>query len=136
VHRDARSNRHEINRTSEFGLGLSSDQSIYRTDQIPRSEAGNSAHNRDSEFAVRFTKTLEKAGVKPSPLPIASRNLNGPPEKFLGTIKSESLSWFIVFGKPLLDYLVSSFTDYYNHPRPSVGRLRLISGIFAGATLR
>jgi hypothetical protein len=60
---------------------------------------------------------LEKGGLKPSPLPITSPNLNGRCEKFIGTIKLECLSRFIVFGKKHLDYLVAGFVEYYNHHR-------------------
>ena len=74
-------------------------------------------HDRDVKFTARFTKTLEKAGMKSNPLPITSPNLNGRVEKFIRTIKSECLSRFIVFGRKHLDYLISSFTHYYNHHR-------------------
>ena len=79
-------------------------------------------HDRDVKFTARFTKTLEKAGVKTNPLPITSPNLNGRAEKFIGTIKAECLSKFIVFGRRHLNYLVSSFTDYYNHHRAHASR--------------
>lgn len=82
-------------------------------------------HDRDVKYTARLKKVLEKGGLKPSPLPITSPNLNGRCEKFIGTIKSECLSRFIVFGKRHMDYLVSEFTDYYNHHRSHSSRNHL-----------
>lgn len=82
-------------------------------------------HDRDVKYTARFKKLLEKNGLKPSPLPITSPNLNGRCEKFIGTIKLECLSRFIVFGKKHLDHLVASFTDYYNHHRSHSSRNHL-----------
>jgi putative transposase len=77
------------------------------------------------KYTARFTKLLEKNGLKPNPLPITSPNLNGRCEKFIGTIKAECLSRFIVFGKRHLDYLVSHFCEYYNKHRAHSGRNNL-----------
>lgn len=82
-------------------------------------------HDRDVKYTARFKKLLETNGLKPSPLPITSPNLNGRCEKFIGTIKLECLSRFIVFGKKHLDHLVASFTDYYNHHRSHSSRIHL-----------
>lgn len=82
-------------------------------------------HDRDVKYTARFTKLLEKNGLKPSPLPITSPNLNGRCEKFIGTIKAECLSRFIIFGTKHLNYLVASFTDYYNHHRSHSSRNHL-----------
>lgn len=84
-------------------------------------------HDWDVKYTARFTKLLEKNGLKPNPLPITSPNLNGRCEKFIGTIKAECLSRFIVFGKRHMDYLVSSFCDYYNRHRAHSGRDNLSS---------
>jgi hypothetical protein len=55
-------------------------------------------HGRDVKYTAQFTKLLEQIGLKPNPLPITKPNLNGRCEKFIGTIKHERLSRFIVFG--------------------------------------
>jgi len=39
-------------------------------------------------------------------------------ERWVKSIKVECLSHFIVFGKKHLDFLVSSYLDYYNELRP------------------
>ncbi|MCA9095311.1 MAG: DDE-type integrase/transposase/recombinase [Planctomycetaceae bacterium] len=82
-------------------------------------------HDRDTKYSAKFKATLEKAGIKSYPLPVASPNLNGRVEKFVGTIKSECLSRFIIFGKKHLDYLMASFVEYYNHHRSHTSRQNL-----------
>ncbi|MEK6262770.1 MAG: integrase core domain-containing protein [Planctomycetota bacterium] len=82
-------------------------------------------HDRDVKFTAKFTKTLQKQGIKANPLPFTSPNLNGRCERFIETIKLECLSKFIVFGKRHLNYLVSEFTNYYNRHRPHSSREHL-----------
>lgn len=79
-------------------------------------------HDRDQKFTKQFTQTLAKSGVKTSPLPVASPNLNGRCERYIETIKLECVSRFIVFGKRHLDYLVSEFNTYYNRHRSHSSR--------------
>lgn len=79
-------------------------------------------HDRDVKYTARFRKVLEKAAVHPAPLPVTSPNLNGRCEKFIGTIKAECLSHFIVFGKRHLDYLIAEYMAYYNRQRPHASR--------------
>ncbi|HWL09452.1 MAG TPA: integrase core domain-containing protein [Planctomicrobium sp.] len=74
-------------------------------------------HDRDTKFSREFTETLKSHGLRTNKLPKTSPNLNGRCEKIIGTIKSECLSKFIVFGKRHLDYLVAEFADYYNRHR-------------------
>ncbi|WP_437222042.1 integrase core domain-containing protein [Planctomicrobium sp. SH661] len=50
--------------------------------------------------------------------------VNGRCEKFIGTIKSECLSKFIIFGKQHLGHLVAEFSDYYNRNRSHMCRQR------------
>ena len=71
-------------------------------------------HDRDTKFSREFTETLKSHGLRTNKLPKRSPNLNGRCEKFIGTIKTECLSKFILYGRRHLDYLVSEFTEYYN----------------------
>jgi hypothetical protein len=80
---------------------------------------------RDEATGKMKCKKPKGGQRKPNPLPITSPNLNGRCEKFIGTIKAECLSKFIAFGKRYMDYLVSSFVDYYNHHRAHSGRNHL-----------
>lgn len=52
----------------------------------------------------------------------ASPNLSGRCERAILTLKHESLSRFIIFGKRHLDYLLAGFVEYYNTARSSMVR--------------
>jgi putative transposase len=82
-------------------------------------------HDRDTKFTKEFTKALEEQGVRTNKLPITSPNLNGRVERFGLTLKYECLFRFIIFGKRHLDYLVTSFVDYYNAQRSHMEREHL-----------
>ena len=69
-------------------------------------------HDRDTKFTSAFVDVLKAGGVRPNALPKASPN--GRTERVILTLRSECLDKFIIFGKRHLDYLVSSFTEYYN----------------------
>ena len=60
--------------------------------------------------------------VRHNALPKASPNLNGRVERAILTLRSECLDKFIFFGKRHLDYIVSSFADYYNLRRAHSSR--------------
>jgi putative transposase len=79
-------------------------------------------HDLDTKFTKEFTAKVKEKGVRTNPLPKASPNLNGRCERFIGTIKSECLLRFIVFGKRHLDYLVQDFAEYYNKFRAHMER--------------
>ncbi len=82
-------------------------------------------HDRDTKFSKEFVKTLEEKGVRTNKLPITSPNLNGRVERFGLTLKYECLFKFIIFGQRHLDYLVTSFVDYYNVRRSHMEREHL-----------
>ena len=80
-------------------------------------------HDRDTKFTKEFVETLTSKGMRTNALPVASPNLNGRVERFIGTIKHECLSKFILFGQQHVDHIVSEWSSYYNtvrsHTTPS-----------------
>ncbi len=74
--------------------------------------------DRDGKFAPAFDRVLRSSGVDVKPLPVRSPNLNAYAERFVQTLKHECLEHFIFFGHKHLDYLVSTFVDYYHTQRP------------------
>jgi putative transposase len=79
-------------------------------------------HDRDVKSTKEFTATVKDAGMKTTPLPKGSPNLNGRCERFIGTIRWECLDKFIIFGKRHLDYVISEFVSYYNQHRAHMER--------------
>ena len=74
-------------------------------------------HDRDTKFSKEFVDTLKSNNVKSNALPVKSPNLNGRIERFIGQIKMECLSKFILFGAQHLDFLVAEYVDYFNTKR-------------------
>lgn len=79
-------------------------------------------HDRDSKFSKEFVATVKKNGMRTNALPKGSPNLNGRTEKFVGQIKSECLSKFILFGRRHLDHIVAEYVDYFNKQRAHSSR--------------
>ena len=91
--------------------------------------------DRDKKFSEAFRKTLEDEGFECVRLPPRSPNLNPNIERFMRSIKDESLSRLILFGEKMLRNAVRQFLEHYhgerNHqgldnkiiqPREEVGR--------------
>ena len=79
-------------------------------------------HDRDTKFTKEFVETLTSKGMRTNALPVASPNLNGRVERFIGTIKHECLSKFILFGQQHVDHIVSEWSSYYNTVRSHTER--------------
>lgn len=79
-------------------------------------------HDRDAKFSKDFVATVKKNGMRTNALPITSPNLNGRTEKFVGQVKSECLSKFILFGRKHLDHIVSEYVAYFNEKRAHSSR--------------
>ena len=88
-------------------------------------------HDRDTKFCASFRKILRDAGVEPLKLPSRSPNLNPVAERWVRSVKSETLSRLIVFSEESLrdtlrEYLVhfhqernhQSFENRLLFPRP------------------
>ena len=64
---------------------------------------------------------LKDSGVKPiRTLPMAP-HLNCMIERFIRSIKSESLNRMLIFGERHLEYIVKEYMEHYNHERPHQG---------------
>jgi transposase InsO family protein len=91
--------------------------------------------DRDSKFTDRFRGILEGEGVEAVRLPPRSPNLNPHIERFIRSIKDESLSRMVFFGENMLRNAVRQFLAHYHaernhqsldnkiiHPGDEVGR--------------
>jgi hypothetical protein len=56
-------------------------------------------HDRDEKFCREFRETLAAGGVKCTPIPARSPNLNAHAERWVRSIKEECLSKLILFGE-------------------------------------
>ncbi len=84
---------------------------------------GNShlIHDRDPLYTDMFTRTLADAGVNCVRLPPKRPNLNAFAERFVRSIKSESLDRMIIFGERHLRHVVDEFMAHYHEERNHQG---------------
>ncbi len=78
-------------------------------------------HDRDTKFTASFEALLESAGVEPVRLPPRSPNLNAFAERFVRSIKEESLKHFVLFGERSLRHVVREYLAHYHTERNHQG---------------
>jgi hypothetical protein len=83
-------------------------------------------HDRDKKFCREFRETLAAGGVKCTPLPARSPNLNSHAERWVRSIKEECLSQLILFGETSLRRVVSNFLEHFHHERNHQGKGNLL----------
>ena len=74
--------------------------------------------DRDNKYIEGFDQVFQDNGCTVEATAPRSPNQNAFIERWVKSIKVECLNHFIVFGKKHLDFLVSSYLDYYNEWRP------------------
>src|SRR5713226_3187400 len=79
-------------------------------------------HDRDQKFCRGFRETLAAGGVKCTPIPARSPNLNAHAERWVRSIKEECLSKLILFGENSLRRVVSEFLEHYHQERNHQGK--------------
>jgi hypothetical protein len=79
-------------------------------------------HDRDKKFCREFRETLATGGVKSTPIPARSPNLNAHAERWVRSIKEECLSKLILFGENSLRRVVSESLEYYHQERNHQGK--------------
>jgi hypothetical protein len=70
-------------------------------------------HDRDPLFTEAFIAILKAEGVESVKIPAQSPNCNPYAERFVKTIKCESLDHFVIFGERHLRYLINEFVEHY-----------------------
>ena len=83
-------------------------------------------HDRDKKFCREFRETLAAGGVKCTPIPARSPNLNAHAERRVRSIKEECLSKLIWFGERSLRRVVSDFLEHYHQERNHQGQDNLL----------
>jgi len=83
-------------------------------------------HDRDPKFCREFRETLAAGGVKCTPIPARSPNLNAHAERWVRSIKEECLSKLILFGETSLRRVVSEYLQHYHQERNHQGKDNLL----------
>jgi putative transposase len=79
-------------------------------------------HDRDSQFCPTFQQTIDAAGVTRVRLPARSPNLNAYAERWVRSVKDETLSRLILCGEPSLRHALTQYETHYNTERPHQGK--------------
>jgi len=89
-------------------------------------------HDRDQKFCRGFRETLASGGVRCTPLPARSPNLNAFAERWVSSVKEECLSKLILFGETSLRRVVFEYLEHYHQERNHQGKGNLL--LFPEAT--
>jgi putative transposase len=79
-------------------------------------------HDRDGKFCPAFQQTIAVAGVTRVPLPARSPNLNAYAERWVRSVKDETLSRLILFGERSLRHALIEYVTHYHEERPHQGK--------------
>jgi transposase InsO family protein len=79
-------------------------------------------HDRDGKFCPAFLDIIDAAGVKRVPLPPRSPNLNAYAERWVRSVKEETLSRLILCGERMLDHALTEYGTHFHHERPHQGK--------------
>jgi putative transposase len=79
-------------------------------------------HDRDTKFSAAFQHIIDAAGLTRVPLPPRSPNLNAYAERWVRSVKEETLSRLILFGERSLQYALTEYITHFHQERPHQGK--------------
>jgi transposase InsO family protein len=83
-------------------------------------------HDRDGKYCPAFQKMIDAAGMHRVPLPPRSPNLNAYAERWVRSIKEETLSRLILCGEHALWHALKQYDAHYHQERPHQGKGNVI----------
>jgi putative transposase len=78
-------------------------------------------HDWDSKFSTAFRELFRSAGVRPLRIPKLAPDANSFCEAWIGTLKRETLDYFLCFILRHLDYIAQQFVAFHNNFCPHQG---------------
>jgi putative transposase len=78
--------------------------------------------DHDVKFTLHYRQFWKDMGVRPKLIPIRAPQANAFVESFIANLKGECLNHFIIFSLSQMNYVVTSWTNYYNTLRPHRGK--------------
>lgn len=75
----------------------------------------------DGKFSATFDQVFKDRQIKVNQVRPRAPNLNAFIERWVLSVKSEALDFFVVFSSEHFDFIVSSYVDYYHECRPHQG---------------
>jgi transposase InsO family protein len=78
-------------------------------------------HDHDSKFAAAFDEVFRSEKIKVIHTPIRAPQANAYAERFVCTVRAESLDWVLIIGRRHLETVLRIYTAHYNRERPHRG---------------
>jgi putative transposase len=79
-------------------------------------------HDRDTKFCSAFQPIIEEAGIERVVLPPRSPNLNAYAERWVRSIKDETLSRMMLCGESFLRQALHEYVEHDHHERNHQGQ--------------
>ena len=79
-------------------------------------------HDRDTKFADSFRAIIKSTRVDPLKLPARSPNLNAHAERWVRSVKEETLSKLILFGEASLRRVLREYLTHFHEERNHQGK--------------
>jgi putative transposase len=74
--------------------------------------------DRDQKFAESFDAVFRSDGIRIVRTPWRVPQANGVAERFVRTVRSECLDWYLILNEQHLEHVLRVFIDHYNGHRP------------------
>jgi putative transposase len=78
-------------------------------------------HDRDSKFTAAFDEVFRSEGFEVIHTPVRAPQANAYAERFVRTIRTESLDWLLIVGRRHLEHVLRIYIQHYNRERPHRG---------------
>ena len=75
-------------------------------------------HDRDAKFSGAFDAVFEAEGIKVIRTPLQAPNANAIAERWIGTVRRESLDRMLVLSRRHLEATLCEYTEHFNGHRP------------------
>jgi putative transposase len=76
---------------------------------------------RDQKFTPSFDDVFRTEKIEIVRTPFRAPQANGVAERFVRTVRTECLDWFLILNHQHLERIVADFVDHYNRHRPHRG---------------
>jgi hypothetical protein len=83
-----------------------------------RSAARFLIRDNDAKFGGAFDEVFRSEGIEVIRTPVEAPQANAIAERFVGTVRRESLDWLLIANRRHLERVLRTFTDHYNGHRP------------------
>ena len=78
-------------------------------------------HDRDSKFTAAFDEVFRSEGIRVIHTPVRAPQANAYAERFVRTVRTESLDWLLIVGRRHLEHVLRIYIQHYNRERPHRG---------------